>query len=424
MAMKTMSSEFVFCFIFALVLCQPMHAGEETKRCWIDEIAGPIGELRGKGVELRQKVRELKVVQEDGLGGPDGRMTRWIRVYETQFPWMLLGSTEEKWERDCKRASIRNHSERIMSPFILASELNREWERSMIPFEMPFQRTQLGSITSFLSRINEIPPCGETDSARCRYREGMPYPFTLVSAPNDYNKLDVICDLRPWFSKGRGKGRYQDFQSALHDEVTSRLTAYKKDSPLRRIRIPLSKKWELFLGNDITRMRKEFGECKLLFTCTFEVLELGRTNMNVTCRTYSVNSGKVWFHTRQCHDDAESVYKVQVARDFYMKDLAGQETDGTFNPARTWGNDLSNSGVHVLSSSVSVMVTKDPWMFHWADGARINFETEKTNAYHSISWTAPMPSWFPTTFSTNVADMCQLSCLESLPREMFRVPLQ
>lgn len=146
--------------------------------------------------------------------------------------------------------------------------------------------------------------------------------------------------------------------------------------------------------------------------------------MNVTCRTYSINSGKVWFHTRQCHDDAESVYKVQVARDFYMKDLTGQETDGLFNPTRTWGNDLSNSGIHMLSSNVCVMVSKDPFMFHWVDGARINLETGKTNAYHSISWMAPMPSWFPTTFSTNVADMCQLSYLESLPREMFRIPLQ
>ncbi len=408
--------------LLGLSFCQPIRADEAPKRYWIDELAGPVGDLKGKGVELRQKVRELKVVQEEGLGGRDGRMTRWIRVYETQFPWMLLASTEEKWERKSKRAAVRSYGECIRSPFILAPMLQREFGKCAIPFEMPFESAQLESITSFLSRINEIPSCSETDSARCRYHEGMPCPFTLVSAPNDYNKLDVICDLRPWFSEGRGKGRYQDFQCALHDEVASRLTAYKKDSPLRRIRVPLSKKWEHFLGNDIARMRKEFGECKLLFTCTYDVREPGRTNMNVTCRTYSINSGKVWFHTRQCHDDAESVYKVQVERDFYKKNLTGQETDEMFNPARTWGNDLSNSGVHVLSSNVCVMVTKDPWMFHWADDARINLETEKTKAYHSISWAAPMPSWFPTTFSTNIADMCQLYYLESLPQEMFRVP--
>ncbi len=416
--------ELVLCSIFASVLFQPINAVEATKRCWVDEIAGPIGELRGKGVELRQKVRELKVVQEDGLGGPDGRMTRWIRVYETQFPWMLLGSTEEKWERDCKRVSSRNHNECVMSLLILASELKREWNISMIPFEMPFHRTQLDSITSFLSSINEIPPCDETDSSRCRYREGMPYPFTLVSAPNDCNKLDVICDLRPWFSEGRGKGRYQDFQSAFHDAVASRLMEYRKDSPLRRIHIPLSTKWERFLGNDITHMRKEFGECKLLFTCTFEVLEPGRTSMNVTCRTYSSCLGKVWGHTRQYHDGTESVYKVQVARDFYMNDLSEQETHGKFAPTRTWGSELSNSGIQRLSSNAWVMVTKDPGMFHWADGARIDIEAEKTNAYHGISWIVPMPAWFPTTFSTNVVDMCQLSCLESQPREMFRVPLK
>ena len=64
--MKTMSFEFVFCFIFALVLCQPMHAGEETKRCWIDEIAGPIGELRGKGaVMLRFGSDDVSIALDD-----------------------------------------------------------------------------------------------------------------------------------------------------------------------------------------------------------------------------------------------------------------------------------------------------------------------------------------------------------------------
>ena len=410
--------------LLAGVLIGIVCTAEETKRYWIDEIAGPIGELRGKGVVLCQKVRELKVVQEEGLGGPDGRMTRWIRIYETQFPWMLLASTEEKWERKHERAARRSYGETIRSPIILATALCREWRERSIPFEMPFQHAQLESVASFLSRINEISWRYETDSARNLYQEGMPYPFTLISSPNDYNRLDVIYGLQPWFSKGRSKDRYPDFPRAFHNAVTSKLTTYEKDSPLRRIHIPLTRKWRHCLGKDIAWMCKEFGECKLLFDCTFEVLEPGRTNMNITCRTYSINSGKVWFHTRQCHDDAESVYKVQVARDFYMKNLTGQETDGLFNPTRTWGSDLSNSGIHMLSSNVYVMVSKDPFMFHWADGAQINPETGKTNAYHSISWMAPMPSWFPTTFSTNVADMCQLSYLESHPREMFRVPLQ
>ena len=225
----------IFCILLGFSFCQPIRAVEASKRYWIDELAGPIGNLKGKGVELRQKVRELKVVQEEGLGGRDGRMTRWIRVYETQFPWMLLASTEERWERKSKRAAIRSYGECIRSPFLLAPMLQREFGKCAIPFEMPFGCTQLGSITSFLSRINEIPPCSKTDSARCRYREGMPYPFTLVSAPNDYNKLDVICDLRTWFSEGRGKDRHPDFQAEFHDAVKAeRIEA--KDFPIGRIK--------------------------------------------------------------------------------------------------------------------------------------------------------------------------------------------
>lgn len=391
-------------------------------RYWIDEVAGPIGELKDKGVELRNKVRELTIIEEDGRGSSDGRMTRWIRVYETQFPWMMLSSTEEKWDRKCKRATSRNYGERVTSPIIFADTLYREWGECTLPFEMPFQRVQLGNIITFLSHINEIPLCDEMDSARRRYRAGMPYPFTLISVPNDYNRLDVICDLRPWLAEGRSKDRYQDFPNAFHDAVVSKLATCEKDSPMRRIHIPLSTKWEHFLGKDITCMQKEFGECKLLFTCAFDAHEPSKTNINITCRTYSFNSGRGWFHTRQYYDWAECVYKIQVARDFYMHDLNAQETAGTFNPTRTWGTELSNSGIQRLSSNVCVMVTKDPGVFHWADGARIDLETEKTNAYHSISWMVSMPAWFPTTFSTNVVDMCQLSCLESQPREMFRVP--
>lgn len=412
----------IFCILLGLSFYQPIRSDEASKRYWIDEIVGPIGDLKGKGVELRQKVRELKVVQEEGLGGRDGRMTRWIRVYETQFPWMLLASTEEKWERKSKRAAVRSYGECIRSPFILAPMLQREFGKCAIPFEMPFESTQLESITSFLSRINEIPSCSETDSARCRYHEGMPCPFTLVSAPNDYNKLDVICDLRPWFSEGRGKDRHPDFQAEFHDAVKAGLMACTKNSPLNRIHIPLSKKWKCVLGNDISRMRDRFGECKLLFTCVFDIIEQGRTNGTVTCRTYSFNANKGWLHTRQYHGGIESAYKIQISRDLYLSGLDTSETEGKFTPVRTWGAFDACYGIQNLSSNICVMVDRNPFMFHWTDEAQINLKAEESNTYQCVSWMVSQPTWFPSTFSTDVADMCQLYYLESLPQEMFRVP--
>ena len=62
----------IFCILHGFSFSQPIRAVEASKRYWGDELAGPIGNLNGKGIELRQKVRELKVVQEEGLGGRDG----------------------------------------------------------------------------------------------------------------------------------------------------------------------------------------------------------------------------------------------------------------------------------------------------------------------------------------------------------------
>ena len=409
--------------LLGLSFYQPIRADEAAKRYWIDELAGPIGDLKGKGVELLKKIRELKIIQEDGRGGRDGRMTRWIRVYETQFPWMLLASTEEKWERKYKRAAIRSYGECIRSPFILAPILQRESGKCAIPFEMPFESTQLESISSFLLRLNEIAWSGKSDSSRSFYRCGMPYPFTLMSAPNDYNKLDVICSLQPWYAKGCCKDRHPDFQTEFHDAVKASLMACEKNSHLSRIHIPLSPKWKSVLGTDISRMRDRFGECKLLFTCAFDIIEQGITNGNVTFKTYSFNSNKGWVHTRQYHGGIESVYKIQVSRDLYQSGSDTSETDGEFTPVRTWGGVFDTcSGIQNLPSNICVMVDRNPFMFHWTDEAQVNLKAEVSNTYHCVSWMVQQPTWFPSTFSTNVADMCQLYYLESLPQEMFRVP--
>ena len=428
------------CAILLVLISGMSNACYTRVRC--PDVLGPISTLVERGIVLGMKRREMSLsMYYTNRCGETRCRTSIRRLYETQFPWLLIPSYQVR--RSDKYVVIEETYE---WPYILNETLLKNWDTVTNSFDFPFSRSNLASVGSFCSTYDDPRQrtdvdVYETDAGRYRfYQNGMEYGYDILSSPKNAHVIEMVVGLWPaaggilpicnTVNENEFYNKYhaQNCEKHLRVKVTA-LNSIKT----RRFIIPASSKWLRIFDGNFTAMTNRLDEAchfRLLAEAQYSICE-NRESAVVPhmFRLYGMFDGAGCCFT-VVEGGIERVYKLLLKWGFHEhegnRDL---NHDEIVVSDYAWIRDRDHLSVLGISKSgMSVMAERS-----LAFGDPSFQDAIRVGAFNCVSWTLPFATNMPSSFRANAIDDKLLSwrgifyyyCSPHffLCPEIFRIPI-